>query len=74
MPIPATNQPMSMAPGPATEEIFWGSENMPAPTVDPIISATSVHNDTEWDLFWLEVIGLKYRARPAKGNLRIYTG
>jgi len=47
---------------------------MPAPTVDPIISATSVHNDTEWDLFCLEVIGLKYRARPVKGNLRKYTG
>lgn len=43
MPTPAIAHPMSIAPGAATEAIFCGNEKMPAPTQEPMISATSDH-------------------------------
>lgn len=46
MPIPAMTHPMSMAPGAATDPMFWGSEKIPAPTMDPTIRAMSVRMGT----------------------------
>ncbi|GAB2505299.1 hypothetical protein GCM10027031_11300 [Corynebacterium atrinae] len=46
IPTPEMSQPMSMAPGPAAEAAFWGKEKMPEPTVEPTMSATSVHTVT----------------------------
>lgn len=43
IPTPAIAHPMSIAPGAATEAIFCGNEKMPAPTQEPMISATSDH-------------------------------
>ncbi|GEB98104.1 hypothetical protein CFL01nite_15990 [Corynebacterium flavescens] len=77
MPMPAMSQPMSMAPGPATEAMFWGMEKIPAPTVEPIMRATSVHILTVWDFFpsgeVLEVIRIKYPVRDAAGPIRLYS-
>ena len=42
MPTPAMTQPVSIAPGPATEPIFCGRAKMPEPRVDPMMRETSV--------------------------------
>lgn len=47
IPTPAMAQLISMAPGAVTEAMFWGREKIPAPTVEPMMSATSVHMGTE---------------------------
>lgn len=63
IPTPAMTQLMSMAPGAATEAMFWGREKIPAPTVEPMIKATSVHMGTErwlapgwgWSFTWINL-------------------
>lgn len=47
MPTPAIAQPMSIAPGLATDAIFCGSAKIPEPTVEPIMRETSVQIVTE---------------------------
>ena len=46
MPMPAIAQPTSIAPGLATEPMFWGSAKMPEPMVDPMMRETSVQTET----------------------------
>ena len=58
-------QPVSMAPGLATDPMFWGSAKMPDPMVDPIMSETKVHTETvRFDMASNTTSGVVYYNHP----------
>lgn len=44
MPTPVIAQPITIAPAPAPDAMFCGSEKMPLPIIEPITSAVSSAN------------------------------